>query len=226
MKLGMRTRFALFSILAVLGLIGAVVVIGWLLDARYFKALSIVQSAVTVLAILVGGAFALYKLELFREFEPHLTIDPKIKHRRIGPNYIHIDVTANLRNSSKVAVEIRKALYRIQVVAPVPDREIERVLDEYSKNEVDRNYLDWAMYSQTENRWPEHGFVIEPGGTDRDIVEFVVPSWFKTVLIYAYFSRSNQTDDDQNDAVDAETDGRETGSATKLWHVATVYDLS
>ncbi len=221
-----RIRILLWFFLSVSGVIAIVIALGWLLDVGHSKALNMVQSVATVLAIGLGGVFALYKLELFREFEPHLTIDQRIQHRRIGPNYTHIDVTANLRNSSNVAVEIRSALHRIQVIAPVSDNEIERVLDEYSKNEDDQNYLEWPMYSQTENRWPERGFVIEPGGTDRDVVEFVVPSWFKTVLIYSYFSRTDATSDDQDETTDAESSSRDDGAATYLWQVATVYDLS
>ncbi len=221
-----RIRILTWFLVSVLGVITIVIVLGWLLDISYLKALNMLQSVATVLAIGLGGVFAFYKLELFREFEPHLAIDQRIQHRRVGPNYIHIDVTTSLRNSSNVAVEVRSALHRIQVIAPVSDKEVERVLGEYSKNEDDQNYLEWPMYSQTENRWPERGFVIEPGGTDRDIVEFVVPSWIKTVLVYSYFSRTDLISDEQNETSDGDSPSRDDDPATYLWQVATVYDLS
>ena len=221
-----RIRILTWFLVSVLGVITIVIVLGWLLDISYLKALDMLQSVATVLAIGLGGVFAFYKLELFREFEPHLAIDQRIQHRRVGPNYIHIDVTTSLRSSSNVAVEVRSALHRIQVIAPVSDKEVERVLGEYSKNEDDQNYLEWPMYSQTENRWPERGFVIEPGGTDRDIVEFVVPSWIKTVLVYSYFSRTDLISDEQNETSDGDSPSRDDDPATYLWQVATVYDLS
>ena len=67
-----------------------------------------VQALGTLAAILAGGAFALYKLQVLRDFQPHLTITHEISHRRIGDSYVHLDVAATLRNSSKTNVEIRK----------------------------------------------------------------------------------------------------------------------
>ncbi len=215
-------KIACISCLSVLFLIAVVAAIAWLIDSSYYKAMNILQSAFTVLAIGFGGAFALYKLEAFRELRPHLRIDETITHRPIGPNYTHIAVTANLHNTSKVAVEIREAGFRIQIVAPVADSEVKRVMDDYSQNEDDENYLQWPMYSETVNRWPKGDFVIEPNGLDREVVEFVVPSWIKTVLVYAYFSRVETPDDDRNQAAGDNDDG----SSAELWQVAVVYDLS
>ena len=89
----------------------AMMLFGWTL-IRFFgwdalAALTAVQATVTVSAVLVGGVFAYYKLDLFREFHPHLTIEQSISHRRVGTTSTHISVTARVHNSSKVAVSIR-----------------------------------------------------------------------------------------------------------------------
>ena len=77
-----------------------------------------IQSALTVFAIVVGGVFALFKLQVFRTFEPHLTITHEVHHRYVGDSYVHIDVTATLRNSSRVAVGLREGEFSIQQVNP------------------------------------------------------------------------------------------------------------
>ncbi len=47
-----------------------------------------------------------------------MTISHEISHRSIGDNFVHIAVTAVMRNSSKVHIEIRKGLFLLQQIAP------------------------------------------------------------------------------------------------------------
>ncbi len=76
---------------------------------RAKNAAGIVQASVTALVIVIGVVIAAYKLDAFRDFEPHLTITHEVTHRPIGDNYVHIAVTATLYNSSKVMVEVVEA---------------------------------------------------------------------------------------------------------------------
>ena len=87
-------------------------------------ALSGIQSAITSVAIVVGGAFALFKLQVFRTFEPHLTITQEVSHRPVGDSYVHIVVTATLHNSSRVRVDLREGLFRLQQIQPILDEEV------------------------------------------------------------------------------------------------------
>ena len=100
-------------------------------DAERGKDLAaIIQSLVTVVAIVGGGAFAYYKLQIFRVFEPHLTISHEVSHRYIGDNYVHIAVTATLHNSSKVKMELRKGFFLLQQISPLSDEEIEPLYEQ------------------------------------------------------------------------------------------------
>ena len=89
-----------------------------------------VQSVVAIVAIVGGGAFAYYKLQIFRVFEPHLTISHEVSHRYIGDNYVHIAVTATLHNSSKVKMELRKGVFLLQQISPLSDEEIEPLYEQ------------------------------------------------------------------------------------------------
>ena len=103
MILGAMIVIALLVFLAV----GSV----WLGLARTRDLINIVQSAVTITAIGAGGLFAIFKLQLFRDLQPHLTITQEVAHRYIGDSYVHIAVTSTLNNTSRVKVELRKGLY-------------------------------------------------------------------------------------------------------------------
>ena len=69
-----------------------------------------IESVVTIFAILLAGAYAIFKLGVFRVLKPHLTITQNVSHRLLGNKYVHLAVTAHLHNSSKVAIEIRHCL--------------------------------------------------------------------------------------------------------------------
>ena len=145
-----------------------------------------IQSALTVLAIVVGGVFALVKLQVFRTFEPHLTVTHEIHHRAISPGYAHIDVTARLHNSSRVKVELREADIRLQLVAPITDVVAEGLYDDALADNSD-NYAQWPMLSEMKRNWDGGDLIIEPGAIHRESFDFVVSSDIASVRVYTYF---------------------------------------
>ena len=168
-----------------------------------------IQSALTVFAIVVGGAFALVKLQVFRTFEPHLTVTHKVNHRYVGDSYIHLDVTATLRNSSRVAVGIRDGEFSIQQVNPMPDEEIESV---YADVFMDKEFvnLQWPILESVPVEWEEGEMVIEPEESHQETYEFIVLAHMETALIYTYF---------QNPARPRPSNSAEG------WEATTVYDI-
>ena len=53
----------------------------WTQPERRKDLAAIIQSVVTVVAIVERGIFAYYKLQIFRVFEPHLSISHEFSHR-------------------------------------------------------------------------------------------------------------------------------------------------
>ncbi len=149
----------------------------------------IVQVTVTVLAIVAGGVFAYDKLQIFRDFEPHLTISHLITHRTIGESYVHVAVTANLINSSKVEMQILDGLFRLQHIAPFSDEEVEFILSENSRLKD----IQWPTLIEERRAWNGSEFLIEPGESHQETVEFVIGRDVESVLIYTYFYNSRYT---------------------------------
>ncbi len=112
-RLRFLSRDQWYGLLACLPLLAVIVwafvawVWGWTSpgdDGGYLS--DVWQPFVTIIAIAVGGIIAIFKFQLFRDSEPHLTISHSITHRPISDSYVHIAVTAHLKNSSRVEVEI------------------------------------------------------------------------------------------------------------------------
>ncbi len=146
----------------------------------------IFQSAVTIIAIVIGGVFAWFKLQAFRDFEPHLTVTHEIGHRPIGTTYTHIDVTAVLHNSSKVNLGLREAVFRLQRIGPTTDEEIESLYAEVFESS-EHDHLQWPTLEEVGLTWESGELVIEPGESHRETYEFIISSDVQVVLVYTFF---------------------------------------
>ncbi len=149
----------------------------------------ILQLFVVASAIIIGGFFALFKFQVFRDFEPHLTVTHKISHRFIGDEYTHVEVTATLHNGSKVKIEVRKSLFRIQQIAPVSEEEISEI---YSQTFVDReqDYLQWPTLEEVVRNWEANELIVEPGESHHETYEFIVSREVTSAMVYTYFYNS------------------------------------
>ena len=167
------------------------------------------QSAVTVVAIVVGGVFAWFKLQAFRDFESHLTVTHEVHHRVISPNYVHIDVTAVLHNSSRVKIELREADFRLHQIAPQSDEDVESL---YTAVFVEENYsyIQWPTLYEVQDTWDKGNLIIEPGESHRETHDFLLSAVVESVGVYTYFYNPQFSDGSQ---------------VAEGWVARTVYDI-
>ena len=154
--------------------------------SRVRDVVGIVQGFVWAFLIVAGGIFAYRKLQLFRDFEPHLTITQVVTHRAVGTEYTHIAVTATLHNSSKVKVEIRDAFCRIYQIQPISNEEVERLYIE-ARNDVGDSHIEWVYMDEVIRRLGRNDLVIEPGEQHREVCEFIISKDVQSAMIYSYF---------------------------------------
>ena len=151
----------------------------------------------------------LYKLRIFRDFQPHLTISHKASHRGIGDNYIHLDLTATLHNNSKTHVEVRKALFVLQRISPASDEEVELLYDSALEGE-DHVGFQWTILEQADRDWQQAELLVEPGESHQETIEFIIKGDVDSVLMYTYFYNSNHS---------------KNSHSAEGWHATTVYDI-
>ena len=184
-----QTRRALIAVALILiafALLYFILVDEWSSSGTFQRWADIFQSIVTILAITIGGIFALLKLQAFRDFDPHLTIIHKVTHRLVGDSYIHIEVVATLNNSSKVKVDIRKGLFLLQQISPVSDKEVESLYVQAFEGE-EYEEIQWPTLFEVSRDWGKDELVIEPGESHPETFEFIVTREIKSVMIYTYF---------------------------------------
>ena len=182
----MRKHFTLVGGF-VITLAAVVTAIAFLPSTTFGEATNFIQAVGIVTAIGVGGWLTYDRLQLFRTFEPHLTISHEVSHRRVGNSYRHIAVKVILVNSSRVKIELRKGFYRLQQIMPATgDSEIE---DLYSQvfGTGDFQHLQWPTIEEIDRYWSEGEIIVEPGETHPETCEFIVSDGVASVIIYTYF---------------------------------------
>ena len=206
----MKKHFALVGVFVV-ALTGVALGLSFLPGTTFGDATSSIQAIGILAAICVGGWLAYDRLQLFRTFEPHLTISHEVSHRHVGNSYIHIAVKAILANNSKVKIELRKGFYRLQQIGPATgDEDIE---DLYSQVFLtgDFQHLQWPTIEEIDRFWSEGELIVEPGETHPETCEFIVSDEVVSVIIYTYFHNP----------------GYSTGSSSaEGWFETTFLDLS
>lgn len=160
----------------------------FLTSINLVDAVSVIYAIGVLTAICVGGFFANQKLQLFRTFQPHLTVSHEVSHRLIGDSYIHIFVTATLHNRSRVKVELRQAEFALQRVAPASDEHIEQLYADvfhYEKHED----IPWDTLDDVNRNWSKNKRIriIEPSELHKEPFEFIVSTDVESVLVYTYF---------------------------------------
>ena len=191
-KLG-RKRVLVSLVLGILLFaVVATIVTAWATGVGFVKAASVVQGIVTVLAIGVGGVYALYKLEVFREFEPHLTITQEASHRKIGAGYVYISVDVSLVNRSNVAIRIRDGSFWMQSVAPLENTKVEDLYEDFLDKPKTNKYFAFPTLEKFDRKWGRDEFVIEPGESSTDRYEFIIADKFNTVTVGTFFADSTK----------------------------------
>ena len=180
-------------LLLLLLLAGATAIYLWLPDKTLAGETSrIVRDLATALAIVAGGSLAAIKLQVFREFEPHINITHEISCQEIGDSYVHIGVTAVLHNTSKVKIEVLKATFALQQIDPITDAMIEELYV------MKTNEIEWPVLEEVERDWNKNDLIIEPGESHRETQEFIISRQARYVLVYTYFYNSKYAPKFQN----------------------------
>ena len=160
------------------------------IDETFRNWASGVQALATVVAFVLGGWFAWRNRHLFRYGQRHLTISHEISHRQVSPEYVQVAVTAILRNSSRVKVEVLDGLLTIQQMAPVSDADAEEIFAETFIDKQHNGVLKWRTLSETRLSWNQEDLIAEPGESTTATFEYMVPIYIESLLVTTYFYNS------------------------------------
>lgn len=150
--------------------------------------IGLVESIVTIVAVLTAGVIAWRNGIIFRHRSPHINITHDITHRVISPRYTHIAVTATLHNRSRVKLEFFDGLFVAQKLAPLEDEEVEGLYSESLTDISDEVFgtFPWETLEEFRYSWDKDDLIVEPGEAKALTYEFMVGNEIKAVRITTY----------------------------------------
>ena len=154
--------------------------------------LEIVQSVVTIAAVIVGGIWTYIIFGKERKQYPHVDIEHKLSHVGLSPKINLLRVGIELSNHGSTRLGVGKWMVRVQQILPLEPCEkngpcIEDEIKRASEAVVRKtNNFSWPMIAKREENLPE-GISVEPEEKQVFEFEFVLPSEVKVARVYSYF---------------------------------------
>ncbi len=162
-----------------------------------------------VATILIGGGYALYKLDVFRNLKPHLALEHVVTHRHVGDSYVHIAIQVSLTNTSKVAVATTDAVCIVQQIAPLDDEEVATLYSNFFEKKTESD-IQWPLLNRWDKSWAFGEMTIEPKGTHVEYWETIISKGIRTVLVSTRYDNANYI---------------EGADASRGWELSTAYDV-
>lgn len=150
---------------------------------------SLIQSVATVLALIAGAVWFLLQGQPFVKANTTLLIEDR---RLPGTDWTILIVTFKVENVGMRKIEFTQGVFRAAPLVPVPQEvraKLSQIADEASSPEVSK--LGWTQVTRSAANLP---IFVNAGETEHVTAEFLVPSAWSVVRIYAKLSTNKDSD--------------------------------
>jgi hypothetical protein len=155
----------------------------------------ILQSIVTVVAVIIGGIWTYNVFISERKNYPHANATLTVAHAKLSDQAVLVRVVAAVENTGTAQMLVNRVVVRVQQIKPMqkekecvdPNRcaptEVNHALNERSRTE---NKFSWPLLQKREVDF-DRAIRVEPDETERLDFEFVIRPAVKMIYVYAYF---------------------------------------
>jgi len=162
--------------------------LGWCIAKGYSideqgRAVGIVKDLLTIIALCLG---ALWSLRIYvKQRSDAAAIDVKQSVTVIQfPNSWLLKVTATIRNVGKTRVQLSEWRYRADLLLPTGRGGDEEV----TAKAFSESAAPWPLITEATLAGEEFGFFIEPGATQSESANIILPPWVEAVQVYSFFA--------------------------------------
>ncbi len=148
---------------------------------------SIIESALTAFAIVVGGFWTYFLFVQHRQRLPSANIEHALEVVKLPADKTLVHLAATVANTGKVLVSIEMARTRIQQIAPVADHILFDIKSGKDPVLEHQQEVPWPMIGESREWNYNRGQAeIEPGEKEVLHSEFVIPSSVTCIVAYTY----------------------------------------
>lgn len=165
--------------------------------------IEVVQSIVTISAVVIGGLWTYRLFIQERKQYPHANIEHKTSDVSLPDETHLLRAEVQLTNTGNGRLLLGNWVVRVQQILPLPychkvdPCAIEEVNQALTNTERGSNRFTWPLLAERENKGQE-SLDIEPGESDSIEFEFAIPPTVKVVRVYSYFqNRIRSTEQEQ-----------------------------
>lgn len=144
---------------------------------------SILQSIATIAALIVAAIWFNYQDRAIEKIDT----SHELECRKINDKFFWLGAKIRLENRGNVTAFLTKGKVRVQKILPLAKHIKKRIEDNESLIPSKELVVDWPTIGPTVS----DGFKseIRSGETDEFDVDFIVPSYVKSIKLYSYFGR-------------------------------------
>jgi hypothetical protein len=161
---------------------------------------AIIQSAVTVGAIILGGWWFIVR----GETETRANVSHTVTHVGISDQWTWVLVITKVENVGKTNLNLDSGIIRIQKILPLDEKVKEKINAKITPVDQKEKIVLWPTIGDAYNL-SRLGIKIAPGEEETLEHEFIIPHYIQTVKIYSYLGE----------------EGRPIG-----WHRSTIYSTN
>ncbi len=149
---------------------------------RFATAMQIVFYLSPLIIALVTFLLAWWRFRVFRISEPVVKIDLRVTSRRCSPSYNALNAVAALTNTSRVAVQVIRLEWRVFVLSPYSDEEVESKINEYEPYmAVDGSPVEFPWNVNYTLSQANPMIFLEPGETNTIGMSLAIPNWIEAI---------------------------------------------
>jgi hypothetical protein len=168
---------------AVLLLLAWCVIHGYSIDDQA-KAVGITKDILTIIALALGGFWTLRIYVKQRNDAFAIDVKQSVVVVRLPGGWL-LKVSAAIRNIGKTRVQLSLWRYRADLLLPLtPDSEKAMA----TAGAFSESAAPWPAIADATLSGKDFGFFIEPGATQTESANMILPAWVEVVQIYSFFS--------------------------------------
>jgi len=164
---------------------------------------TIIQSVLTIIAIIGAAIWFIMRAEA----NPKANISHTLEHEKITDKWTWVHVGVIISNPGVRRLELRRGTFRIQGIMPLADMIKEKIEKGETIIPKDEGIVKWPTIGKIyvdenekrevicENEYENRdiNIDIDPGESQKLIVEFLIPSFVKAVRIYSHVYRDQSS---------------------------------
>ena len=164
----------------------------------FLKAWSLTIFHLTPLFVFVLTAgVAIWRFRLYRMGKAAIKIEMEVASRRSSGSFNAISAVAVLTNTGRVVARCSKLVWRVRVLAPYSDVDVDMRVQAYEKHhsvETRAVEFPWSVnYTLTRS---DSRIFLEPGEVNTVSMSLAIPDWIESIDVQFYLQEAGSSEDE------------------------------